>query len=215
MSDELKLYFSPGACSRVVLVALEHIGVPYDAEMVNIHAQENKTPEYQAINPRGKVPALYIGDRLLTENAAIQIYLDQTYPEARLLPHAEDPVTQAQYLADLFWFSSTWHPAVRANRRPDAWTTTDQNGVREKGRELFAPLIAEAEKRLTETPWFHGDEWTILDAYLYWCYTTAEKGEYPLDGLPAVAAHRKAMEALPALQGALAREQAEIDRRGA
>ena len=202
---DLKLYFFPRACSRVAMTALEHVGADYEAIMVDLTKGAHMRPEYRALNPRGKVPALLVDGKLLSENAAIQLWLHEAFPDAGLLPAAQTPWERAQIHSDLFWLSSVWHPYVRANMMPIRWTTGDPAPVRERGKELIAPCLQQLEARLTEQPFWYGD-WSILDVYFYWCYTTAEKGEFDVSPFPAIARHRLAIEVLPAFQRAVARE---------
>jgi glutathione S-transferase len=209
---DLKLYHLPGACSRVTMTALEQIGVPYQDELVNLMKGQQHTPEYRTVNPRGKIPALLADGKLLTENGAILWWLHQTFPEAGLLPNAQDEWSEAQILSDLFWISAGWHPAVRANMMPVRWTTGDPDPVRERGKELVKPLFEGLDALLARQPWWFGDDWSIIDVYAYWNYTTAEQGQYDLAGLDHIADHRRRVEAHPAFQRALAREQAALKR---
>lgn len=206
--SELLLYHFPGACSRVTMVALEHCGCEYRDEPVNLAKGQQMQPDYRAANPRGKVPALLVDGRLLSENAAILAWLARTYPEAGLLPEVSDEWGRAEQLSDLFWISSVWHPSVRANMMPVRWTTGDPGPVRERGKQLMEPLLARLETRLAERPWWYGEGWSIVDTYLYWCYTTAEEGEYDLSGLDRIADHRARVEADPAFGRAIERENA-------
>lgn len=203
---DLKLFHFPGACSRVTLTALEQVGVPYGDEVVDLASSQQLGPEFRAINPRGKVPALLVDGELLSENGAILSWLHATWPEAGLLPPAADAWSEALQLSDLFWLSSVWHPAVRANRMPVRWTTGDPEPVKERGRQLLSGPMAQLDLRLRQSPWWYGDAWSICDVYFYWCYTTAEEGDFPLEGLDGIAAHRERVKAHPAFQRALARE---------
>ncbi len=205
--NAMTLFIFPGACSRVSLTALEHVGADYQAVMVNLMQGEQMRPEYRAANPRGKVPALHVGGRLLSENAAIQLWLNDRYPDAGLLPKTADDWKRAQQLSDFFWVSSVWHPYVRANKVPSRWTTGDEAPVRERGVELLTPCVQILEQRLSDRNWWYG-EWSILDVYFYWAYTTAEEGHFDLSPYPNINRHRFAVEALPAFQRALAREVA-------
>lgn len=204
---ELKLFHFPGACSRVAMTALEHVGVPFEDEMVDLMAGDHKKPAYKATNPHGKVPALLIDGQVLTENLAIIKWLSEVHPQAGLLPKTHDALTAARQFSDLSWLGSAWHPAVRANRMPARWTTGDIAPVRERGVELLTPCIEELDARLEKADWWY-DEWSILDVYFYWCYTTAEQGEFSLEGRKGIARHRNRVEAVPAFQRALDREKA-------
>ncbi len=203
---QMTLFVFPGACSRVALTALEHVGADYTAVMVDLMKGAHMRPDYKAANPRGKVPALHVDGKLLSENAAIQLWLNDEYPEAGLLPKPADAWERAQQLSDMFWVSSVWHPYVRANKMPIRWTTGDIAPVRERGVELLTPCIQILEERLATSNWWYGS-WSIIDVYFYWAYTTAEEGQFDLSAYPNINRHRKAVEAIPAFQRALAREK--------
>ena len=80
---KLKLYVAPATCARVATIGLEEIGVPFETELVRTSVNQQKSPEYLKINPRGKVPALLIDGKPLTENVAILSWLNETFPEAK------------------------------------------------------------------------------------------------------------------------------------
>ncbi len=203
----LKLFHFPGACSRVTMTALEAAGADYEDEMINLMKGAHLSPTYQATNPRGKVPALLVDGALLSENAAIISWINMTFPAACLLPKPSNDWQRALQLSDLFWLSSVWHPYVRANKMPMRWTTGDVAPVRERGVELLTPCVEQLEARLTESPFWYGD-WSILDVYFYWAYTTAEEGGFDLTARAAINRHRAAIEAHPAFVRARAREEA-------
>lgn len=211
---DIKLYHLPGACSRVTMIALEHVGADYEDVLVALMKGEQNTPEYRAINPKGKIPALVVDGKLLTENAAILWWLNQEFPEAALMPKASDAWTRAKQLSDLFWISAGWHPSVRANMMPVRFTTGDPEPVKARGKELVKPIFDQFDALLQKQPWWFGDQWSILDAYAYWCYTTAEEGDYDLSGLDALADHRKRLSEHPAFQSTIARENAAFERMG-
>ena len=85
MADELVLYTNPRSRGRMARWMLEEVGQPYRAEILE-YARSMKAPEYLAINPMGKVPALRHGDTVVTEAAAICAYLADVFPEASLAP---------------------------------------------------------------------------------------------------------------------------------
>ena len=95
----LTLYFSPGACSTASHIGIEETGAAYIEKPILLMNQEQKTESYLKINPRGKVPALQVGDRVITENTAILTYLARQFPKAQLLP--TDPVLEAQCIGTM------------------------------------------------------------------------------------------------------------------
>ncbi len=202
---DLKLYHFPEACSRVALTALEEAGADYEDELIDLPEGE-QYGEYKSINPRAKVPALLIAGELLTENAAILHWLNDAYPDARLLPKTADPLTASRQLADLVWVSSTWHPIVRAVRMPMRWTTGDQEPVKTRGLEMLYELLKGLNERLAYQPYFYGENWSILDVYLYWAYTTAGGGGADLEPYANIDRHRDVIERRPSFVAAIARE---------
>ena len=79
---KITLYHASPSRSSIVLWMLEEIGQPYDIKLVTLSKGENQKPEYLAINPMGKVPALKHGDTVITEVAAICTYLADEFPNA-------------------------------------------------------------------------------------------------------------------------------------
>ncbi|MEM9493698.1 MAG: glutathione S-transferase family protein, partial [Myxococcota bacterium] len=205
---ELVLYHFPGACSGVTMTALEELGLDYDDVPVNIMKGEQKGADYLAINPAGQVPALKIGDRILTESTAIQLYLDATHPDAGLLPKSTDAFEHSKIVSELFWVSSTVHPAVRQMRAPQRYTDGDKTGIMAKGKEMATGIAQRLQAHLADRDWWFGADWSIVDIYLYWCFSMATSAGFVLDDYPAILAHRERVAAWPSYQRARAREQA-------
>ncbi len=101
MGDELVFYTHPWSRGRVARWMLEEVGQPYRTEVLD-YATTMKAPEYLAINPMGKVPALTHGDFVVTENSAICAYLADAFPEAKLAPPPGDR-RRAPYFRWLFF----------------------------------------------------------------------------------------------------------------
>src|SRR5579863_1352119 len=85
MANDLVFYTNPMSRGRVIRWMLEEVGQPYRTEVLD-YATTLKAPEYLAINPMGKVPALRHGDTVVTETAAICAYLADAFPAAGLAP---------------------------------------------------------------------------------------------------------------------------------
>lgn len=200
---DIVLYQFPGACSRVTLNALEEIGCRYRLETVNIRTGAQLSPDYLALNPKGKVPAMAFDGRVLTENAAILCALHQVHPAAGLLPVADRLPESFQGLSDLNWCSSTLHPIVRQVRMPAKWTIGEPEGVAADGRNKMGKECARLNERLADARWWYGDRWSIVDVYVYWAYSTAAKGGFPLESYPELLAHARRVRERPSFQRAL------------
>ena len=108
---KLTLYHAAPSRSSIVRWMLEEIGEPYDIHLLSLSKGETQTPDYLAINPMGKVPALRHGDIVITEAAAICAYLADAFPKAGLSIPIGDP-RRGIYLKWLFFGPSCLEPAV-------------------------------------------------------------------------------------------------------
>ena len=118
---QLTLYHAAPSRSSVALWMLEELGEPYDIHLLSFKKGENRQPEYLAINPMGKVPALRHGDAVITEVSAICTYLADEFPKAGLGVPVGDP-RRGPYLKWLFFQPSCLEPAIldRSFPRKDA-----------------------------------------------------------------------------------------------
>ena len=87
---DITFYHSPNTRSSGVRVLLEELGVPYRLHTLNMRAGEHLQETYRAINPMAKVPAIRHGEAVVTEQAAVYLYLADLFPEAGLAPAATD-----------------------------------------------------------------------------------------------------------------------------
>lgn len=186
---DLKLYHMPRACSFVTMNAMEEAGIDYDLVAINLQKGEQKSPEYLKINPSGKVPSMMVGGEVLTQNAAILIYLDSIAPEAKLLPSTTSPYVRAKGYSELIWCSSRFHPTVRMVRMPVHFTMGDQGDVRAKGVIETEAILTANNARLDGKAWWLGDQWSIVDVYVWWCTMIAASAGLSLESYPNVAAH--------------------------
>lgn len=207
----LVLYLSPGACSRVTLVALETVGLTYATQRLGLPQGEQRSAAYLALNPKGKVPLLVTPQGPLSENLAILSWLDASAPAAALLPPAAAPYERARALSWLAFSVSTLHPQLYRARmtariHPDAAT---HEGIRTAALAEMTQQLAAVEHTLADgRPWLMGERWCIADAHVTWAVDRARSTGLVLDGLPQVAALLERQMARPAWQQAVAREQA-------
>jgi glutathione S-transferase len=218
MSD-LTLFFSPGACSKVPLIALEQIGAPFETSLVTFANGGNRTPDYLQMNPGGKVPTLKVGDRAIIQNVAILTYLAGAFPDAALLPKPTDDIEAAQLLGWLSWCSSDLHPLVTRFRIPNFACDLPNAAprVREIAVRAFSGQFAFVEQLLGHQPWVLGDIWSVVDAYLYWVWWRIVDAGFDTTPYPNLVKHAASMEQRPAVQRALRREaeaQAYLEEKG-
>ncbi|WP_114955048.1 glutathione S-transferase family protein [Sphingosinicella terrae] len=215
----LKLFFAPGACSRVSLIALEELGVDYETHLVAFMKGEHRSPDYLAMNPAGKVPLLVADGRPVAQNAAILTFLARAFPEAGLLPFGGNPFEEARILSQLVWCASDLHPIVTRIRLP--FFFCDLPGgpeqVRAKAEEAMRAQLAPAEALLGRQPWLLGENFSAVDAYFYWVWFRITGAGFDSAAYPNIGAHYRRMESRTSVQRVIAREaeaEAELDSRG-
>jgi glutathione S-transferase len=185
----LTFYFAPGSSSMAPHIALHEIGAAFEPRPVSFRRRDNRTPEFLALNPEGKVPLLLVDGRPLTEVAGILFYLARRFPEAGLLPQG-DPEAEAQAVSWMSYIAATLHPARR------------------QGEEAAMAIYALADGRLGKRDWVL-DRFSIADIHLfrlYWRFAAAFHP--PRERFPALTAHHDRMMARPAVQKTCAIESA-------
>jgi glutathione S-transferase len=201
-----RLFAAPGSCSRVPLITLEEAGVPYELALIRFMKGAHKQPDYLALNPKGKVPCLLTDDGAITENVAIARYLAAEHDG--LLPRSDSPHNDARITADLAFCSATLHPIVSRMRVPMfmAEGADAIASVKAKAMEAMHPMAAIVEAQLKDRDWWYGENWSIMDAYIYWIFFRITGGGFPTESYPSWTAHARHMDARPAVRRALAKE---------
>jgi len=206
-----RLYYAPGTCALATHIALEEAGAPYEAVLVDFASQRQRSPEYLAVNPKGRVPALVTETGTLTETPALLCFVAQRFPETGLAPF-EDPFALAQVQEFNSYLCSTVHVAHAHGRRGARWA--DDAGAIEAMKRKVPATVTECfaliEDKLLRGPWVMGERYTICDPYLFTIGTWLEGDGVDTSKLPGVMRHRARMLARPAVQKAVAAEGTEI-----
>lgn len=180
--NKVTLYACPHACSFVSHLALQISGAEFKVKWINLFQQEQSTPEYLALSPRGKVPLLLSADCCVSENIAILTWLTQKFPQARLLP---DPQSAdfVGAISTLSWFSSGIHPFLSRVIAPNRFAKTEAGAdeVRESAMESLAMEFARIDARMENREWW-GEALSALDFYPLWLW--ARSGESTFDQSP-------------------------------
>lgn len=211
MDSRPLLFLAPGTCARVPLIALQAIGEPFDLKIIHLTKGEQKTAAYRQINPKGKVPALVIDGETLTENVAILTYLNERFPQARLLPAAERLIDRMQILADLAFCAATLHPIVSRICVPHLLAPDSGAAVKAQAEKAMPEYFALIDERLKHGEWWYGDQWSVMDAYLFWIFTRVEGCGFKVDEFGGFHAHSQRMMTLPVVESAMAREARELN----
>ena len=205
---QLKLFFAPGACSRVPLVMLEKIGEAFDTELVVFMRGDHRSAAFRTINPAGKIPVLQVGDDAISQNPAILLWLHAQYPNAHVLPAAQTDLAKSHLLGRLLSFSSDLHPLVTRIRMPQFFCDLEGAPARvsQMGRDAIAMQLAHHESTLSRQEWLAGEHWSALDAYLHWVWFRITGPGFSSDPFPAISRHYQKTLEIPAFQRAIARE---------
>jgi len=196
----LTLYFSPGACSLASHIGLEETGAPYEAKPILLAKGQQRTEEYQKINPRGKVPALSVDGKILVENTAILTYLARRFPEKKLMP--TDPAEEARGIGTMCWFSSIVHPSYQRVNRPERFAEGEaaHAGVKENGRKSFWANCQEIDSMFRGNEWIMGSDYTLVDPYALVFYGWGVRGGFPMSELSAYPPWRERMLKRPTVR---------------
>jgi glutathione S-transferase len=205
---KLELFFSPGSCPRVSMIALEETGVPFETQLVAFMAGEHRKPEFLARNPSGKVPVLLVDGQPLAQTVAILGFLDETFPQATLFPRRDTPLARAQFLGDLISFTADLHPIVTRIAFPQIMIDHAEGAaaLRAKALEMMAFQLSRFEARLQQQPWLAGQQWSVLDAYLHWVWFRITGAGFDAASFPGISAHYARTLERPSVQRAIARE---------
>jgi glutathione S-transferase len=204
----MKLFYSPGACSLACHILLHEAGAKHDAVPVALKDGAQFKPDYMAINPKSKVPALARDDgSVLTEMPAISYWIAATYPQAGLMPKDAEGVTRA--LEWLNWMSGTVHNGgftriARGERFVGDPAHTP--AAVEKAKADTGKYIDQMEERMQGKDYALGTAYSFADPMLYVLCRWAPRAGKSLDQLPALKAFSARMEARPAVQATLKAE---------
>lgn len=201
----LTLYHAPSSCALAVHIALEESGLAYQAVRVDLLGGEQTRPEYLALNPKGRVPALATERGVLSETVAILAYVAQGAPGANLAP-LDDPFAFAAMQAFNVYLASTVHVAFAHRRRGYRWAD-DPAAIAEmtrKAPEAVGACFALIEAELFAGPWVMGESYTLADPYLFTFARWLELHEVDPARFPRVLAHRERMGARPSVRKILA-----------
>ena len=203
------LFYAPGACSLASHIALEDAGASYVARRIDFAKKEQSAPEYLAINPKARVPALVTPRGVLTETPAMLAFVAQSFPEARLAP-LDDPFPFAQLQAFNSYLCSSVHVAHAHRMRGYRWVDDASaiEAMRKKVPETVGACFDLIEREMFRGPWAMGDEYSIADPYLFTLAQWLEADGVDPARTPRVADHRRRMLARPAVQKAMADELA-------
>lgn len=160
-NDSIVFYHNPQSRGRIAHWMLEEVGVPYQTELLRFDRGEHKQPQYLAVNPMGKVPAIKHGDTVVTEAAAICAYLADTFPSANLAPPTSSR-ERGTYYRWMFFGAGCVEPALvdRMFKRPPV----DRPGA--LGYGSYDDTLNALEQAITAGSWILGERFSAADVYV-------------------------------------------------
>jgi glutathione S-transferase len=161
MSDQdLVFYFAPKTRAATILWMLEEVGTPFKLEMLSLAAGDHKKPDYLAINPMGKVPAIRHRGVVVTETGAICAYLADAFPQADLAPSPGDP-KRGTYFRWMFFAAGCVEPAIadKAFQRPKA-------PAQSLGYGDFDSVVNAAAGAVSQSDYLLGEHFSAADLVL-------------------------------------------------
>ncbi|QNP47165.1 glutathione S-transferase family protein [Diaphorobacter aerolatus] len=202
--ESLTLYYAPGSCAQAVHIALEEANARYEAKRLDFASQQQRSPEYLAINPKGRVPALVTQEGVLTEAPALLAYIAQRYADAKLAPTDAFGFARMQefnnYLASTVHVNHAHRPrAVRWADEPEA-----QAAMQRKVPANMTDNFTYIEKQYLNGPWVLGDQYSVCDPYLFTVAGWLKSDGVDIAQFPKVNDHFKRMSEREAVKRALA-----------
>lgn len=197
-------YFAPHTCSLASHIALIDAGAPYELKRIDFGRTEQQSPEYLAINPKARVPALVIPRGILTETPAILAFIAQSWPEANLAP-LNDPFAFAELQAFNSYLCSTVHVAHAHRVRGYRWADDPAAiaAMQQKVPESVGAAFELIDRGMLRGPWVMGDTYTIADPYLFTLSQWLEADGVDTARIPRVIEHRSRMLERPNVKRAL------------
>ena len=199
----MKLYYSPGACSLAVHIALREAGLPFESRQVDLATHRLADgADYLEVNPRGYVPLLELDDGSRhTEVAALLQHIGESAPASGLLP-AVGTTARLETLQWLTFVSSELHKVFS----PWLWHKETADSTRKECKDRIARRFTELESVLAGRSFLVGEQFTVADAYLFTIASWAPLLGLSLKPYPQLKAYLDLVAARPAVRAALQAE---------
>lgn len=191
----IKLHFAPGTISIAVAIALEEAGLPYEAIKVDFASGAQTKPDYLAVNPKGRVPALVTSKgTIITETGALLDYIATQAQDAKLVP--QDSEAAAHMRSVMYYLASTMHVAHAHKMRGSRWADQQSSfdDMKAKVPETMAACATYVEAECLRADFVTGDTLSIADPYLFMVCSWMEGDGVPRAGFPKIDAFRTRME---------------------
>ena len=205
----LTLYFAPHTCALATHIVLEEVGADYSVKRIDFAANQQRSPEYLKVNPKGRVPALVTDRGILTETPAMLVYVAQSFAKKELAP-VDDPFLFAQIQSFNSWLCSHLHVAHAHRMRGYRWVDADDAhsiaAMQRKVPQSVGDSFALVEREMLKGPWVMGERYTICDPYLFTLAQWLEADGVDPKTIPRVIDHRRRMSERATVKKAITQE---------
>lgn len=205
----LTLYYAPGTCALASHLSLEHAKADYVAQRIDFRSEQQRSPAYLQINPKGRVPALATKDGVLTETPALLQYIAQLHPQSGLAP-VDDPFALARFNEFNTYLCATVHVNHAHGRRAYRWADEPAaiEAMQRKVPQTMSESFRMVEDHWLRGPWVFGERMTASDYYLFTIATWLQGDGVDVKQFPKVYALYERLMADALVQRVLAAEKA-------
>ena len=189
----MKLYYAKGTIAIATAIALHEAGLDFEPVRLDFRAGEQGTPEYQAINPKGRVPALVTDLGILTETGAILDYIADIAPAAGLRP--SDAYEAAKMREAMCYLASTMHVNHAHKMRGHRWASEESSfaDMKAKSVQTMTESAAHVENHVLQGQYVLGETFSLADPYLYVACNWLEGDGVSVADYPKITAFIEAM----------------------
>jgi glutathione S-transferase len=203
----LTFYYTPHTCALASHIAFEEAGAAYQTVRIDFATEQQRSADYLAVNPKGRVPALVTDRGVLTETPAILAFIAQSWPAARLAP-LDDPFAFARVQEFNSYLCSTVHVAHSHRMRGYRWVDDEAaiKAMQRKAPQAVSECFALIERAMFKGAWVMGEHYTICDPYLFTIAQWWEADGVDPARLPKLQDHRRRMAERETVKRAIAVE---------
>ena len=207
----LKLFYAAHTCSLATHIVLAEVRADYSIARIDFATDQQRSSDFLAVNPKGRVPALVTERGVLTETPAMLAFVAQSFPAANLAL-LDDPFAFAEVQAFNSYLCSTLHVAHAHRMRGHRWVDADDKAaiaaMQRKVPQSVGACFGLIERDMLKGPWVMGERYTICDPYLFTLAQWLEADGVDPGRIPNVIDHRRRMSERPAVRKAIAEERA-------
>jgi glutathione S-transferase len=204
----LTFYYARNTCALASHIALEHTGAQYQTVRVDFAQNQQNSPDYLRLNPKGRVPTLVTPRGSVTETPAILLFLCQSFPQSRLAP-LDDPFELARMNAVNSYLCSTVHVAHAHRFRGNRWADDPAAiaDMKKKVPQTMSACFDLIEREFLQGPWVLGEQYSVADMYLFTLAQWLEGDGVDIRLFPKVAQHSLQMARDPVVARVVLAEQ--------